>query len=221
MEGGYKNMLNSTLNMAEYGKYWKDYLQYGKRLYYKKKSIIFSENSPANQGFYYLENGFVKISTKTFVGGERTIVIAEEGGSFGEQAVDGLPYFSTATAIDNCIIYFFSFDEIKAQMGTDHSLRMLVYHSLTDKLRLLVNNSVLCSLPSEQLLARSILQMKVIYAGDEIPLTQQELCCFTGLNRVTIYKLFKKWGSEVVFIGKKNIVIKNSEVLVDIVNDNI
>ncbi|WP_158734834.1 Crp/Fnr family transcriptional regulator [Alteribacillus sp. YIM 98480] len=205
------------MNREPKTKSWEQYLKYGQRHFFKKKSIIFEAHSLGKEGFYYLKDGFVKVSTKTLSGEERTIDIIGEGRPFGEQTADGQPYFSTATALENCIIYFFCYDDIKSLMDNDHTFRMLMYDGLTEKLKLLTNHMTVRSLPSEQLLAQSILEIKQKYNDHKIPLTQQELSRYTGLTRITIYKIFKKWGDDIVHIEKKNIVVKQPRSLRKIV----
>ncbi|SDI27370.1 cAMP-binding domain of CRP or a regulatory subunit of cAMP-dependent protein kinases [Alteribacillus persepolensis] len=205
--------MNSEFN----SKNWEKYLKYGRRYFFKRKSIIYEEHSLGEEGFYYVKDGFVKVSTKTLREEEKTIDIIGEGRPFGEQASDGKPYFSTATALENCIIYFFPYDAMKSLMNSDHTFRMLMYNGLTEKLKLLTSNMMIRSLPSEQLLAQSILEIKQKYNDEKIPLTQQELSRYTGLTRITIYKIFKKWGGEIVRVENKNIVVKQPRSLRKIV----
>ncbi|MFD1707867.1 Crp/Fnr family transcriptional regulator [Siminovitchia sediminis] len=195
---------------------WEDYFQYGKRTFYRKKSIIYSVDSSERTGFYYLERGFVKVSTKTFSGEERTIDIVSAGRTFGEQTADERPYFSTAVALEDCVVYFFRYDVIKRLMDDDHQLRILIYSGLTEKLKLLANNVMIQSLPPERQLAQSLLHILRKYNDHQIPMTQKELSSFTGLKRGTIYKIFKKWGDEVIIVEKKKIIVKMPQKLKEI-----
>ena len=97
--------------------------------------------------------------------------------------------------------------------GRRHSIKMLVITNLTEKLKTLANNVLLNTLPSEQLLARTILILRDKFMNESIPFTQQELCRYTTLNRVTVYKILKEWDERIITMKKKHITIKNTQAL--------
>lgn len=196
---------------------WKYYLKYGERIFFKRNSAIFKEGSLGKEGFYYLKKGVIKVFTNTFTGKERTIDIIFDGQVFGEQTVDGQPYFSTARSLEDSIVYFLPFSKIDALMKEDHQLRLLMSESLGNKLEILLNNLLIHSLPAEQLLALCILKISAQYNG-HIPLTQQEISKYTGLTRITIYKIFRNWEDEqLILVGNKTITITDYEALEEIV----
>lgn len=192
---------------------WAPYLKYGERRFYKRKSVIYRENEKTLLGFYYLKTGLIKISLTIRTGEEQIIDIVCNDTPFGEQVVDGENYFSTATTIDESIIYFFPISRIETLLKEDENFRILFYKSLTEKLKVLSNNLLFDSLPSEKMLARTILILREKFTSDQFPFTQQELCRYTNLNRSTIYQILKKWKDEIVFFDKRNIIILNIELL--------
>lgn len=195
---------------------WAPYLQYGVRQFYRPKSTVYYENEDGVDGFYFLKKGMIKISTSIFDGRERIIDIVSNEHPFGEQAADGDLYFSTATALEDSIVYFFPTDTIESLMKEDNQLRMLVFTNLTEKLKTLANNVLFNTLPSEQLLARTILVLQDKFMNENIPFTQQELCRYTSLNRVTVYKVLKEWDERIITMKKRNITIKNTRALEEI-----
>ncbi|MFJ7724549.1 Crp/Fnr family transcriptional regulator [Neobacillus sp. NPDC097160] len=197
-------------------KNWTHYLKYGQRMFFKRNSIIFKEDSCGEEGFYFLQKGVVKIYTSAFAGKDQIIDIITEGQVFGEQTVDRQPYFSTARAFEDSVVYFLPYSTIKGLMKDDHELRLLFYHSLGKKIGLLLNNILIHSLPAEQLLARCILKIRKQYNNNRIPLTQQDLSKYTGLTRITIYKLFKKWENQYILVENKNITVLNPQGLKEI-----
>lgn len=188
---------------------WSPYLKYGERQFYRKKSVIYHENEYGAEGFYYLKRGLIRISTANHIGDERIIDIVSNNNPFGEQTADGDLYFSTASALKDSIVYFFPYKNIKSVMAHDYRLKMLIYTNLTDKLKTLSNTILFHSLPSEKLLARTILVLRDKYVTKNIPFTQQELCRYTSLNRITVYQIFKKWDDNVVTFNNRNILINN------------
>lgn len=204
------------MSSLEANRSWDQYLRYGKRQFFKQNANIYCEKEDGVDGFYYLKRGIIKISTLIHDGRERIIDIVSSKHPFGEQAADGDVYFSTATALEDSIVYFFPNKKIERLMKEDNQLRMLVYTNLTEKLKTLSNNVLFNTLPSEQLLARTILILKDKYVNECIPFTQQELCCYTSLNRITIYKVFKKWDERIVSMKDKSITVKNVRALEEI-----
>ncbi|WP_078592628.1 Crp/Fnr family transcriptional regulator [Evansella clarkii] len=192
---------------------WEPFLKYGERKYYEKGSVVYKEKDSSCNGFFYLEEGLVKISGTNHLEEERILDIVCNGKPFGEQAVDEEKYFSTAIAIKNSIIYYFP-DKVNSMLlEKDDRYRMLIYNSLTEKLKILSDNVLTASLPSEKLLARKLLTLQEIFLSDQIPFTQQELSQYTNLNRVTVYNIFKKWGNDVISLRNRSITIKNIGVL--------
>ena len=204
-------MSNLNLNNS-----WNSYLKYGERQFFNQKETIYFEEEAGIGGFYYLKNGIIKISTTIHTGEEGIIDIVSSERSFGEQTADGGMYFSTATALEDSIIYFFSHEIIRTLMKEDNQLRMLVYINLTEKLNILANNVLFHSLPSEQLLARTILILIDKFINKCIPFTQKELCSYTNLNRITVYKVLKKWDDRIVSMKNKNITVNNLSALQEI-----
>lgn len=192
---------------------WRPYLKYGERKFFRKKTPIYCEKESNAKGFYYLEKGLIKISATNHNGDECIIDIVSDGNPFGEQTADGELYFSTASVVEDSIVYFFCFKYIESMMEKDDGLRRLIYHNLTEKIKLLSNNIISHSLPSEKILARTILHLHKKLVTDYIPFTQRDLSCYTNLNRITIYNIFKKWGDDVVSLCNQNITINNISLL--------
>jgi len=195
---------------------WDPYLQYGKRQFYRQKEEIYRENEDGAEGFYYLQKGLIKISTTVHTGEPFIIDIVNAENPFGEQTADGAIYFSTASVIEDSIVYYFQYEEITTIMQEDPQFSSLFYQCLTDKLETLSNNILFHTLPSEKVLARTLLLLSDKFVSEVIPFSQTELSCYTNLNRVTVYNTLKKWDVQVVSIQNKKIQIHNKEVLENI-----
>lgn len=199
--------------VQEEEKGWNKYLKDGERCFLKRNKTIYMEGTKGNGDIYYIKSGKVKVSTTSFSGRGRTLEIVNSGMIFGEQAVDGQPYFSTAVVLEDAVIYCFPNRVTTSLIKIDTGFRSLMYGSLREKLELLVNNIVLQSLPAEQLLAYYLLEISSKYNNKTIPLSQQEISQYTGLTRVTIYNVFKKWGSDVIRTQNKKITLHNDQWL--------
>src|SRR5690625_3340278 len=96
----------SIMSCLDTGSSWTPYLKYGERQFVKKKTTIYWQKEEGDNGFYYLEKGIIKISTRIYDGEERILDIVSSGHPFGEQTVDGEMYFSTAITLEDSIVYF-------------------------------------------------------------------------------------------------------------------
>ncbi|SFE89554.1 Crp/Fnr family transcriptional regulator [Alteribacillus iranensis] len=189
-------------------KKWINYLHLGERQFLKRETLIYEEGTRGTGDVYFLEKGKVKVYTAAFTGKTRTLEILHAGMAFGEQTVDKKPYFSTAIVLEDAVVYRFSSEVTKALVKEDQTFRQLMFKSLRSKLELLLNNIVLHSLPAEKILAHTLVEISKKYDNQSIlPLSQHEITQYTGLTRITIYKLLKKWGPEVVKTKNKKIVI--------------
>src|SRR5690625_1571483 len=212
----FKYIGGATMQITDLGTSWNPYLQHGQRRFYEQKDVIYRENEDGAGGFYFLQKGLIKISTTVYTGESCIIDIVKDGTPFGEQTADGAIYFSTAAVIQDSIVYYFRYETIAMIMQEDPQFSMLFFHSLTEKLETLSNNLLFHSLPSEKILARTLLLLSDKFVSEVIPFSQTELSCYTNLNRVTIYNILKKWNVQVVSIQYKKIQIHNKKALEDI-----
>jgi|SRR5699024_1459549 len=201
------------MQITDLEKSWDPYLQYGQRQFYRKKDVIYRENEDGADGFYYLYKGLIKISTTLHTGDSRIIDIVNDENPFGEQTADGAIYFSTASVIEDSIVYYFQYEKIATIMQKHPQFGRLFYQCLADKLEVLSNNILFHTLPSEKVLARTLLLLSEKFVSEVIPFTQTELSCYTNLNRVTVYNIFKKWDIQIVSIQNKKIHIYNKQLL--------
>jgi|SRR5690625_2362914 len=204
------------MQITDSEKSWDPYLQYGQRQFYRQKEVVYRENEDGADGFYYLYKGLIKISTNLYTGDSRIIDIINGETPFGEQTADGAIYFSTATVIEDSVVYYFRYETTAAIMQEDPQFSRLFYQSLTKKLEVLSNNILFHTLPSEKVLARTLLLLSDKFGTEVIPFTQTDLSSYTNLNRTTVYKTMKKWDVHIMSIQNKKIKIHNKKALKDI-----
>ncbi len=192
---------------------WESFLRYGERQFLKKKSILYMQGD-IGKGFYYIHNGLIKIITPTTERGERILDIKGSGFSIGEQAIDQMPYFSTAIAIDDSVIYYFSFEIYKKLMKEYPDFVLLFANSVIQKEKTLLDGINLKTVTSERQVAFSLLQLMVSCQTNEINLTQQDLADYVGLTRVTVHKIIKKWKyDQLIDINKRRFIIIRPDIL--------
>lgn len=192
---------------------WDPYFKYGERIFLKRNAIIYHQGTAGN-GFYYLHEGLIKIVTSTTKGGERILDIEGPGQVFGEQALDEKPYFSTAIAVKDSVLYSFSCERFNELIISDPELLSLFMSSTIHKIRILAEEIMLKTITSEQQIAFTLLKMSHACKNYEIYLTQQELANYTGLTRITVYKVLKKWKEdELIDVVNRMFIIKQPETL--------
>ncbi|MED3561977.1 Crp/Fnr family transcriptional regulator [Bacillus xiapuensis] len=193
---------------------WADYLKYGRRLFFKKKSYIFQQGH-IGTGFYYIYKGIVKIISDTPGGGKRILDFVGSGVLAGE--IDHLPYFCSAVCHEDCVVYYFSEQDYHNLIQIHPEVTILFAESLILKEKLLLNNINVTSTSTESQIAQSLLYLMNSLESKEINLTQQELSFYTGLTRITIYKFLKIWASEgIVLISNRRIYIVDPKALKEI-----
>lgn len=171
------------------------YLRYAERKFIRRKSILFQQDEHG-QGFYFIKDGFVKITTIDYKKNARILDISTSETLIGEQVLNGMPYFSTATVIKDSILYYFSIQTYNKLIQDYPEIKNLVTNSIIDKVKILLSDINVKSIPTENQVAFCLLKLIDIYNDVEIDLTQQELSDYTGLTRITIYKILKRWEEQ-------------------------
>lgn len=186
---------------------WKQLLNTGERRFFKKGEIIYRQDELCPEQFYFLVKGLVKISCVDQRGEEMILDIVSPNHTFGEQAANGVLYFSTAQAYENSVVYSLSVNIAREMIETDEEFRMFIYNSLREKLKLLSTRLVIQSLPAEKTLATALIELQEKMGQNPFTMMQKDLCKYTRLNRTTIYNIFKKWQNKIIRIQRQEIQI--------------
>ncbi|MEK4025039.1 MULTISPECIES: Crp/Fnr family transcriptional regulator [Sporosarcina] len=176
------------------------YLKEGQRMFVKKNTVIY-EQGTIGDGFYYVADGLVKMSMRVFEGKERILEIIEKGKTFGELSMDHKCYFSSAIAMENSVIYYLEYKKNQELIMKNKNVRDMICNTVINKLKRLGDIIQYKSLPVEEQLAYLLIGICHENNSYEIPLNQQQLSQFTGLTRITIYKVTKEWN-------EKNLILK-------------
>ncbi|WP_163103180.1 Crp/Fnr family transcriptional regulator [Peribacillus alkalitolerans] len=196
---------------------WEDYLKYGTRKFIKGKETIYSQGMKGNE-FYFLHKGLVRIVTATATGKERILNIVVPNQLLGVQALDLNTHFTTAIAVMDSVLYRFSCEEFNQLITIHPELFMLFSKTVIHKMRILIDRINLNTLSSEQKMALLLQNVCDEFKNYEVPLYQQDLASCTGLTRITVYKILKKWQEDdIIEIKKRKYFIKNPDFLRNLV----
>lgn len=176
-------------------RFFETYIRYAERMFVKKKTTLYLQGDIGN-GFYYIMDGLIKISTIDFKENTRILDITSSGQIIGEQVLNEKPYFSTATVLKDSILYYFSIPTYYQLIQKHPEVKNYITNSIIDKVKLLLSDINVKSIPTENQVAYCLVKLLEIYNNVEIHLTQQELSDYTGLTRITIYKVLKKWEED-------------------------
>ncbi|OAT83891.1 transcriptional regulator [Bacillus sp. MKU004] len=198
--------------------HWEDYLKYGTRQFFRKKECIYRQGNQG-EGFYYLQKGLIRIVTETASGKENMLNIVIPNQLLGVQSLDHQTHFTTAIAVKNSVVYHFSSDEFRKLMILHPELFKLFSKSVIHKMKILLDRINLNALTSEQKLAVLIHNICDEFKNFEIPISQQDLACCTGLTRVTVYKVLKQWREAgIIGVDKRKYYIKKPDSLRNLVS---
>ncbi|KON88728.1 transcriptional regulator [Sporosarcina globispora] len=200
--------------------HWEDYLKLGKRRFIKKKENIYTQGTKGD-GFYFLHKGLVKIVTVTATEKERVLNIVIPNQLLGVQSLDQKRHFTTAVAVKDSVVYHFSSQEFRELMSQHPDLYKLFSISVIHKMKILLDRINLNALTSERRIALLLQNVCDEFKNYEIPLSQQDLSCCTGLTRITVYKVLKEWKAKgIVDITNKKYYIKKPDFLRNLVNQH-
>ena len=189
------------------------YLKFATRKFINKNTILYQQGE-IGQGFYFILDGMIKISTLDFKKNCRILDISTSGKLIGEQSLTGHPYFTTATVIKDSVLYYFSIQTYNQFLQVNPDIRNFITRSILGKVKLHVSDLNVKSFPTENQVAFYLLRLINIYKQVKIDITQQEIAKYTGLTRITIYKIFKMWEEEgILSIENREIYILKPDIL--------
>lgn len=90
--------------------------------------------------------------------------------------------------------------------------------SVIHKMKILLDRINMNALTSEQKLAALLHNICDEFKNYEIPISQQDLACCTGLTRITVYKVLKQWQEAgIIEVDKRKYYIKKPDFLRNLV----
>jgi len=190
---------------------WERFLSHGQRLFKKRESVIYHQGELL-EGIYWVETGLVKIKTCSNQGEVKNINMIGPGNFFGELALIHTPSITTAITFEDTVYYYFSVNEIRLLFKDFDESIMIILNSLLHKMAKMTETSFLST--AEQQIAYTLLELSEHYHDRRIVIKQTELSEQTGLTRMTLNKVLKKWiQSDIIETGNKVIKIKNERAL--------
>ncbi|KAA9032374.1 Crp/Fnr family transcriptional regulator [Niallia endozanthoxylica] len=190
---------------------WDRFLSHGKRIFLKKDSTIYNQGDMLD-GVYWVEKGLVQIKSSSNQGNVKNINMIGSGNFFGEFALINAPAITTAITLEDSVVYYFTVQDIKSLFRDFDESIMIILNSLLHKMAKMTETSFLET--AEQQIAYTLLELSEHYHDHRIAIKQKELSEHTGLTRMTLNKVLKKWNhSGIIETENKVITIKNKRAL--------
>jgi CRP/FNR family cyclic AMP-dependent transcriptional regulator len=199
---------------------WTPFLSYGQKLEMKKNTVVYRQGENG-RGFYYLDQGGVKIILLADNGHERIIDYVPIGTLLGEHGAHRGSYLTTAVTTSPSTLYYFS-NEALANVCKDHPYAaMLFTNSHIYKVRLLAEIISLLDSPFELQMAHYLLKLIQIHENDHVPIDQTSLASYIGTSRITVNKIIQKWRQQgLIHFCNGVIRVMDVEKLRDILADH-
>ncbi|SFE89537.1 Crp/Fnr family transcriptional regulator [Alteribacillus iranensis] len=171
---------------------WRNVKHYGQRLTIPKKEIIYHQGEEG-KGFYFLEEGEVKISIIRDDGYERIIDYVTPEQLIGEQGISNDSYVTTAETITDSVLYYFTKNKFHQLCKEVPEAAEAFSISFITKIRLLVDAQSLLDAPVDVQLAHYLLLLCQKHNSFWIEINKTAMSRYLGKSRVTIWKILKQW----------------------------
>src|SRR5699024_4901120 len=163
----------------------------------------------------YVEKGLIEVQTVTYGGEQKNLGYHGANQLFGELAIIERPFFSTALAVEDSVVYFFKREDFKEMIKSSDELLELFLDSLITKITLLLDQVLLDT--SLQHVSYALFKLAEVSNKLEILITQEDLALLTGLTRMTVYKALKDLKEQkVIDTPNRSIHILNMEALAEL-----
>lgn len=163
-----------------------------RRRRYARREVLWHEGDPGDT-LHLIDSGRIAIRVGTALGDTATVTVLGPGDVVGELAlVGGEPGRRTAGAIalertETLVIHHDAFEELRRDYPTVERFLVLVLAAQVKRL----TNHLLDALytPADTRVARRLVELSVVYDGDDIALTQEDVATLAGTSRATVNRV--------------------------------
>ncbi len=200
-----------------------DYLNsHLKTRFYKKKQIIFYEDSPAT-GIYYIKQGLVKKYKTGNDGKEQIFYISKSADIIGYHAIlSNENYPDSAAAIVDSVICFIPKNIFIELVEKSPQLSNLLLKNISHEFGVLINTlTIISQMSVRQRLALQLLLLKEkLYSPDsntktQINISRDDLAALVGTAKENLVRLLHEFKMlDIITITGRSIVINNIKELI-------
>jgi CRP/FNR family transcriptional regulator, cyclic AMP receptor protein len=172
----------------------RELLKVARRRTFARGEVVFHRDDPGDS-LHLIVNGRFAIRVMTPLGDAATIAVRGPGDSFGEMALVTEDARRTATvaaleAGETRAVYRTDFERVRK---THPSVTQALLTFLVNEVRML-NGRLLEALyiPADRRVLRRLVELTELYAGSDVPLTQDELAQLAGTSRGTVNQVLRR-----------------------------
>lgn len=189
---------------------------------YKKKQVIFYEDSPAT-GVYYIKEGLVKKYKTGKDGKEQIFYISKTSDLIGYHAIlSNEHYPDSAAAMEDCIISFIPKAVFISLIEKSPRLSKLLLKTISHEFGVLINTlTIISQLSVRQRLALSLLLLKEKFKDPDsnqptqIKISRDDLAALVGTAKENLVRLLHEFKEQqIIAVQGRAIVISNVKELV-------
>jgi CRP-like cAMP-binding protein len=191
---------------------------------YKKKQIIFHEDSPTT-GMYYIKEGLVKKYKTGQDGKEQIFYISKKADLIGFHSIlSNENYFDSAAAMEDSIISFIPKDVFQDLITKSTTLSNLLLKNISHEFGVLINTiTVISQMSVRERLALYLLILKEKFRDvnigknkkTEIKISRDDLAAIVGTAKESVVRLLHDFKEDnIIETNGKIIIINNVKELV-------
>ena len=169
-------------------------LSVARRRRFARGEIVFHKDDPGDS-LHLIVSGHFAVKAMTPVGDTVTLAVLRPGENFGEMALVGEEARRSATvqaldAAETFAVYQADFHELRRRHP---EVDQVLIAFLVGAVRTL-NERLLEALyvPADRRVLRRLVELAPVYAGNELPLTQEELAASAGASRATVNRVLRE-----------------------------
>jgi CRP-like cAMP-binding protein len=191
---------------------------------YKKKQVIFFEDSPST-GIYYIKEGLVKKYKTGQDGKEQIFYISKSGDLIGFHSIlSEENYFDSAAAMEDSIISFIPKDVFQNLIAKSPTLSNLLLKNISHEFGVLINTiTIISQMSARERLALYLLILKEKFRDlnapknikTEIKISRDDLAAMVGTAKESIVRLLHEFKADnIIQTNGKIIIINDVKALV-------
>jgi CRP-like cAMP-binding protein len=189
---------------------------------YKKKQVIFYQDSPAS-GIYYIKQGLVKKYKTGKDGKEQIFYISKTSDIIGYHAIlSSENYSDSAAAMEDCIICFIPKEVFVDLVERSPKLSNLLLKNISHEFGVLINTlTIISQMSVRQRLALQLLLLKEKFQNPlsntktQIKISRDDLAALVGTAKENLVRLLHDFKQQnLIEIDGRAIVINNVKELV-------
>ena len=192
-------------------------LSVARRRRFDRGEVVFHQHDPGDS-LHLIAEGHFAVKVMTPVGDTVTLAVLRPGDNFGEMALIGEEARRSATvqaldAAETFAVYQADFHELRRRHP---EVDQVLIAFLVGAVRTL-NERLLEALyvPADRRVLRRLVELAPVYAGNELPLTQEELAASAGASRATVNRVLREEAQRgTVELRRGKTVIRDFDALV-------